>query len=207
LLVKKIRSKLRLLTGRFQTSSKERDALLQKGDILSLLKTHSSTKERIEFYSELNSRIYSLSIKSILDLGAGLNPIAVANQSVIYYAVDIKRDELQLIGKFFKKNKIRGKTIYCDLRHLDCIFPKADICLIFKVFDVLETGGHKLAEKIIRDTDCKYFIVSFSTKTLSGQPMNHPQRGWIERLLSRLGFKFEVFKSNNEIFYLFTKSS
>ncbi len=138
-----------------------------------------------------------------MDLGCGINPLALARKGIVYYALDIKKDELDLIKEFFVKKDIAGETILFDVRKIKEIeLPAVDMCLIFKVFDILEKRGHKLAEEIIDNVKCRYFLISFSTKTLSGKPMNHPQRGWIERLLARKGFKFKQIKSKNEIFYL-----
>jgi len=207
LIVKLTRAELRLLSGQFQASQKERVTLLKENKIQELLETHSSTKERLEFYPQIKKLIASLKIKSILDLGCGLNPLALANKSITYYAADIKQSELTLIKSYFKSKGIKGKTFFYDLRKIKPNLPKADLCLLLKVFDVIEKRGHKLAEKIINSIDCKYFLISFPTKTLSGKPMRHPQRGWIEQLLNRLEFQFKSLRSPNEIFYLAKKRS
>lgn len=195
LIVKEIRKKLRLMTGQFQVSDKKENLLL----------SHSSTKERMENYHVIEEVISSLNIKSILDLGCGLNPLSIANKNIRYYAVDIRQDEVDIINNHFKSKGIQGEAFIYDLRKLENKLPEADICLILKVFDVLEKKGHKLAERIINFIDCKYFLISFSTKTLSGKSMNHPQRGWIERLLTRLNYSFKIIETNNEVFYLANK--
>ena len=206
ILIKEIRNELRQYAGRFQSEWKDRKSLLERGEINSILKTHASTLERIDFYPELNKLIEDLKIKSIIDLGCGINPIALAKPGISYCAFDINREELELVTRFFKMNHIQGEASFCDLRNIEvCNFPESDLCLILKVFDVIERKGHKLAEKIINKINSRYFLLSFSTKTLSGKPMNHPQRGWIERLLQRLNFYFRIIKSRNEIFYLATK--
>ncbi len=213
LVVKDIRSELRKLSGRFSFSPnlrKQRENLLKEGKIDEILLTHSSTSERIKFYPLLIKKIEELNPSSILDLGCGLNPLALSDMKTKYYALDIVSDELSLIKDYFLNKKTKGETIEADLRKIDSFkknLPKVDLCLIFKVFDILEKKGHKLAEKIINSVDSNKFIISFSTKTLSGKPMNHPQRGWIERLLNRLGFKYEILKSKNEIFYIAEKSN
>jgi SAM-dependent methyltransferase len=206
LLVKDTRAELRNYSGAFHYSFKAREKLLKAGKIDELLKTHSSTYERLDFYPELKELVLSLGVKSILDLGCGLNPIALATREIKYFACDIKEDELSLVKEFFRMKGIDGQVFVCDLRSSSANLPKADLCLAFKLFDVLEKRGHKLAEKIIKSAKCKYFLISFSTKTLSGAPMRHPQRGWIERLLSRLGFSFKLIKSRNELFYLAEKA-
>ncbi len=203
LVIKNVRNELRQSAGRFQKVQSDRLSLLNEGDIQELLNTHSSTSERIGFYPEIKKVISNLGVISILDLGCGINPIALASKGAEYHASDINSEDLDIIGRFFRLNGIKGDTFVCDLRNIDsCELPKAELCIMFKVLDVIEKKGHKLAEKVIKKTGSKYLLISFSTKTLSGKPMNHPQRGWIERLLDRLGYHFTIIKSKNEIFYL-----
>ncbi len=84
--------------------------------------------------------------------------------------------------------------------------PKADVCFMFKFLDPLEEKGHKLSEEIIKSLDCKYIVVSFSTKTISGRNMRYPYRGWIEKMLNRINIKFDRFNLENEVFYIIHKS-
>mgnify|MGYP001602700304 CR=1 FL=1 len=205
IIVKEVRAELRRSAGMFQKGFKSRESLLEKGDFANLLKTHSSTAERIDFYSELKKLILKLNPKSILDLGCGLNPIALASPYVVYYAVDIREDELNMINTFFEKNSIKGRVFSQDLRKPIDNLPEADLCLIFKIFDILESKGHKQAEYIIKSVKCKNILISFSTRTLSGKPMRLARRLWLERMLSRLGYKFTMVNSSNEIFYIVEK--
>lgn len=202
LLVKSVRAQLRDYAGRFNKNSKSRFKLLKKGRIEDLLKTHISTKERYEIYPQLKKILENLKVKSVLDLGCGINPIALAKSGIEYHACDINEEDLELVSYYFKKNKINGDSFFYDLRNIKEDLPYADICLILKVFDVIEKKGHKLAEKIIKSIKSRYILISFSTKTLSGKPMNHPQRGWIEQLLNRIDYKFSILNCKNEIFYL-----
>jgi len=57
-----------------------------------------------------------------------------------------------------------------------------DLCLIFKVLDIIEKKTHKNAEKILKAINAKRMIISFSTRTLSGKPMEYPRRLWAEKL-------------------------
>ena len=206
LIMKEIRAQLRLLTGRFKFKDlvKKRSELIKKQDWFAMLKTHSSTKERLESggFEFIESLISKYNIRSITDIGCGINPLAIAKSKIKYNALDINEEELKIVKSFFKQNDISGKITIKDIRKNNSKIPPADLCLILKVFDVLESKNHKIAEKIIKKINCKYLLISFSTKTLSGKSMNHPQRGWIERLLSRLEFSYQHFSTNNEIFYL-----
>src|SRR3989344_2664320 len=66
LIVKEIRSGLRLFNARFQVSKKNRGKMLEKNNLKSILESHSSTKERMSFYPEIKKIIYGLKVKSIL---------------------------------------------------------------------------------------------------------------------------------------------
>ena len=90
-IVKEIRSNLRKVTGMFQFNRKNRKKLLEENKISELLRTHSSTRERICFYPKLKKKISSLKINSILDLGCGLNPIFLSSKKIRYLASDIRR--------------------------------------------------------------------------------------------------------------------
>lgn len=208
ILIKEIRSELRKYTGRFQVSSKKRTELLKENKVRELLKTHTSTKERLPYYSKLISLIKKYDPKSILDLGCGLNPIAVAKKfpTAKYYAYDIKESELKLISHFFRENKIPGKTKVIDIRKLTKL-PKTDLTLILKTLDIIETKGHPHATNIMKNLNSKNIIVSFSTKTLSGKPMNSPRRQWFENLLHSQRLEFKIFRIPNEVFYIISKNS
>jgi len=206
IIMKEIRSELRLFHGRFQASQKSREKFLEENKIDDLLKTHSSTKERMQFYPELKSIFKKLNIKSVLDLGCGLNPLALADTEIEYRASDINEVDILLVKKFFDKNKIKGDAFFCDLRKInEAALPETDICLLFKLLDILEKKGHKLARGIIEKINCKYILASFSTKKLSGKPMNKPKRIWFENLLGKLNYRYEIIETDNEIFYLIKK--
>ncbi len=206
LIIKAVRSDLRKYTGMFQikSSSKKRSILLKSNKIKELLKTHASTKERLDNYEILRKIISRINPASILDLGCGLNPMAIASANIKYYAYDIKEEELKLIDSFFKMKNISGKTFFKDITQ-ESKFPKADLCLILKTLDVLEKQKKNASKELIKKINCKTIVSSFSTKTLSGKPMNSPRRIWFESILKELNLSFEATKTNNEIFYVIDK--
>jgi hypothetical protein len=203
LVLKDIRAGLRNQVGRFQASTKDRAKLLEKDDLPALLKTHSSTKERINFYPQLREIIKKLKVTSILDLGCGLNPLALAEPGVKYYASDINLEDLNIVASFFKKKNLDGTASVCDLNKIEsCCLPETDLCLVLKVFDILGKKDYETAKRIIEKISSKHLIASFSTRTLSGKPMNSPRRIWFEKLLKSLCYEFEIVKSDNELFYI-----
>ena len=197
--VKYVRDKLRFSFEEFQT--KEDYSKMNKDEIL---KSHKSTKERYQYYKEVYSKIFKLTGKqtSVLDLGCGVNPLSFPYKSFKYYACDIGNKELDIVKDYFKKNSIPGEVFFYDLKNVRKDLPKTDIVFLFKVLDVLEKNGHRLAEKIIKSVNTKFIVISFSTVTVSGKKMNYPHRGWIERMLDRLKLKYNKFEITNEIFYV-----
>lgn len=207
LIVKEVRQGLRMLAGRYQhpVYRSQRPVLLAARRYRSLLLTHASTASRIADYALLKRELKKRRVASILDLGSGLNPIALATPGVTYYALDIREDDLSLVAAFFHQEQIAGTTLVCDLRKNLPSLPFVDACLLMNVLDVVETQkpkGHKRAEEIIASIQAKYFFITFSTKTLSGSPMRHPQRGWIERLLTRRGFLWKRISLSTEVLYI-----
>src|SRR3989344_3707825 len=83
-IMKEVRASLRRLVGRFTFKHKNNSSNCED-----LLKEHASTKERIDYYPLIKKRISSLNVSSILDIGCGLNPLAIAESKYNYYALDI----------------------------------------------------------------------------------------------------------------------
>ncbi len=202
-LIKLIRAKLRANTIGFR-SKKEALYFVRQGRIHDALKMQDSTRERLPHYDLLLETIKNLHPKSILDIGCGLNPLAAASKNIEYYAFDIDKNIVDVVNCFFSVSNIDGKAFLCDLQK-EMPKKETDLCLALKVFDAIEKKGHKRAEALLRGIRSRIFIVSFSTKTLSGRSMNHPHRGWIERLAARLNYKCELKTAPNEIYYIIEK--
>lgn len=204
IIISDTRAELRKISGRFQAFSKEwknRFELLEQNNIPALLKTHSSTAERIDFYPKLKEFIASLNVNSILDIGCGINPIALASKGTCYYACDINEEELALIGEFFKSRGINGKIFVCDVEKTQISsLPKAELAIIFKVLDIIP-NKIKVTESLLSNLGSKYLLFSFSTKTLSGKQMKFPRRFWLERIIKKRNLNYKLFSSPNEIFY------
>ena len=199
LIIKEIRNELRRYSGMFQNKTRKFKSWED------LLERHSSTRERKNEYEKVKKLIYSSKPRSILDLGCGINPIGVGKKDLKYYACDIREDELKLVKEYFKEKGISGKVFVCDLTQKGYKFPKVDLCLIFKVLDILGKNRVNLARKLLKKIDSKKIIISFPTITLSGKNMRYVKRPWLERILGELGWKFNIEKIGNELFYVIDK--
>jgi len=211
LFIKEARAKMRISSGMFQagkSSFKKREGMLNSGRTIELLKTHVSSRERLADYSLLRKILEALEAKSILDIGCGLNPIAMASGREIYNACDINKEELALIREFFSKKGISGKVFSFDLNSLPpSLLPKSDVCIMWKLIDLLKEKSRRKIASLISRIPCRYLWISFSAKTLSGKPMRNASRRWIEKLLDEMGYKWLSFSIKNEIFYIISKNS
>jgi 16S rRNA (guanine(1405)-N(7))-methyltransferase len=223
-LLKRVRAELHRVHGSFNDDAKKRKQLLKtyvetknEDVLIELLKTHTSTAERLDIYESLYHNIFDLTEKptSILDLGCGINPLSLIFsklESIEYVASDISSDDLALVHKFFSLHEeYAGSTLLLNLFNAKKgnIFlgvQPVDICFLFKVFDVIEQSeSHKISENIILTVPANWVIVSFPTRTVSGKKMRYPRRGWIEQMLKRLELSYEVLSYSNEIFYIINK--
>lgn len=206
---KTAREKLRKIYGVFKEDI-NREELLEQRDYEAILKSHQSTRERIDDYPKIIKEIYnSTKAKSILDLGCGLNPIAIyphKNKIKAYYAGEISKDDVDLLNNFFKQENIPGKAFIFDLITDDFSkLPKADVCLLFKVLDALEILEENISLKILRKIPCTNIVVSFTTKSISGKKSFNTDRSWFERILKTLKYNYKTFETSNEIFYIIKK--
>lgn len=209
ILVADIRKELRLYTGRFHYSSHQKEVkkLLEARDYLSLLKRHASTRERVPLYPQLLSYIHSLNPQIILDIGSGINLLACAQKGKLYYAYDINGEDLECIKQFAEQEKREIRCIQGDIRTIKA-FPEADLALLFKIVDIIDTKGHKNATQLIRKlAHIPSILVSFATRSLSGKPFKTIRRSWFERLLQAEGYTYEVYSFPTECFYLARKEN
>jgi len=207
LIIKEIRAELRKYSGQYASKSniKNREELIKEGRFSEILNQHASTRERLVDYNEIKDIINNLNPKSILDLGCGLNPLAIAKKGIKYHAYDINDNDLEIARQFFNQNSIEGDTHHLDIRIIE-VFPKADLCIIFKVLDILGDNRNETARRLLTFIDSNFFLISFATRTLGGKPMNSPYRRWFEKILNELKYPYKVKRMKQEIVYIISKS-
>lgn len=185
IIIKNVRSKLNRVYGQFWLDG-----------------FHKSANERKEFYNELYLRVFKITKKPkiVIDIASGFNAFSY-DKDIYYIATELTEYDCDLLRNYFKKNFIKGEVIKNNLLENTPIV-KADVCFLFKILDSFD---HKTAERIVKEVNSKYLVVSFATKTLDGRKMNYPRRGWFEIMLKRNEFTFEKLLFENEIFYVVKK--
>jgi len=207
-IIKYVKKEMHRSYGAFQSDVSKRERLLGKlknnptnEEIkLNILKTHSSTRERLDFYNKLKKDLSEIiEGKSILDLGSGLNPLMFDENEIT--AVEFNKNDVDFLNEYFKIKNLKSKSILIDLnREYEKLKNmKTDVVFALKIFDIIDT---KKIESIIKNLDAKYLIASFSTKTLGGRWMNLPRRTGFQKMLRRLNLSYRTLSYENELFYI-----
>ncbi len=222
-MLKEIRKKLHDVYGVFVLGRKDLKPLeghlkhikgLDEGALqlhMEVLKSHKSSAERLDFYSEVYEKIFSVTgkPKTILDLACGLNPLSfpwMGLKKVKYFAYELTDEDCRFIQEYFDLMRhfgLDGKAFAVDLLKVSNL-PEVDVCFLFKVLDSLEGLERDYSEKLLEKIPARFIVVSFPTMSIGGRnPIR--QRGWFFRMMRKLGYSAETFEFENEIFYIIKK--
>lgn len=222
-LIKNVRAELRKVYGAFILKEYERkEKILRKlkdqDDMdthIELLKIHKSTNERLSHYEQLYAKIFSkLPDKvTVLDVACGLNPIAnIFGRDRIrkYIASDISSQDCKFLSDYFSKIELEHEVMPLDLvessSHKRISQIGCDVCFIFKTLDGLERVERGVSEKLLLSTKAPIIAVTFPTLSLSGiREIKEYRRVWLEKMLDKLGWKWEKTQIENELLYLIEK--
>ncbi len=207
-IIKYVKQEMHRSYGAFQNDISKRDKLLSElrknpddEEIkLKILKTHSSARERLNFYNKLKKDLSEfIDGKSILDLGAGLNPLEFDDNMIL--AVEFNQNDVDFLNKYFDIKEKRCRAVLIDLNKelLRLKDIKVDTVFAWKLFDLLD---FKTTENIVKSLKAKYLIASFSTRTLGNRRMTSPRRAGFQKMLRRLGLEFTTKTYENEMFYV-----
>ncbi|HGJ66967.1 TPA: hypothetical protein ENS27_16530, partial [bacterium] len=145
-----------------------------KEEIIRILSFQSSTRERLMIIDDFYCKIFSITgyPEIIIDHACGLNPLSIfwmgLPDNTRYFAYDIDNgliEFLRLVIGYLGLNNIIGfqlADIFVDE------FEYADIVLMLKFLPVIEQQEKGSSLEILRKQNCRYLVVSFPIKSLSG---------------------------------------
>jgi 16S rRNA (guanine(1405)-N(7))-methyltransferase len=179
---------------------------------IKIMKYHTSTSERIpfmeQFYSDLFNRIGKP--RKILDLACGLNPFSVPwmklQPDAGYIAFDIDHRLISVINTFFNRLPGPYKAGCVDIL-VSIPETEADVVFLLKTLPCLEQQEKGISEKIIKELNAKYTIISFPSKSLTGREkgMATYYRQFIVGILDKLELKYFQLEYSNEFFLVIRK--
>jgi len=187
-----------------------------------LLGQHSSTRERLPLLDRFYQDIFEITGQpsSLLDLGCGLNPLALPWMGLIpgqaseqtpgirYVPLDIDADRVHFLNRYLALAGLEPLARCQDiLSHLPG--DAADVALLLKMSPTLERQEPGATLSLIGQLNAPYIVVSFAIKSLGGREKGmaeHYQQqflGWLKDRqwpAEKLAFDSElVFIVKNEL--------
>lgn len=189
------------------------DEIRLKETILNILAYQSSVKERIPILDIFYHRIFSITDypSSIIDHACGLNPLTIfwmnLPKDTIYNGFDIDTNQIEFLNEAFQIIGIENKI---DIRTGDIVsdkFDYADIVFMLKLLPLLEQQRKGLSIEIMKKQQCRYMVISFPIKSLSGSEkgMIKFYSNWFESRIINEKWEIEKLIFKTELVYIITK--
>ncbi|HGE70483.1 TPA: hypothetical protein ENX78_06595 [Candidatus Poribacteria bacterium] len=180
-----------------------------KERIIKILSIQSSTCERITILDNFYKQIFAVTGKpsSIIDHACGLNPLTYfwmnLDSDVKYQAYDIESDLIWFLNSIFE---------FCKLDNIEAKlgdvlideFGYADVVFMFKLLPILEQQEKGSSINVMKSLRCKYLVVSFPIKSLSGSEkgMREFYSNWFKKTIESEKWKFEEILFNTELVFV-----
>jgi len=179
---------------------------------LHLMVQHASTRERLPFLSHFYASICAAlpPIRSVLDVGCGLNTLAIPwmplADNAVYYASDIDSALIEFIGRFMALIGIPGRTEVRD-QATDPGGPPVDLALALKIAPVLDQIERGAAARLLETLDAAFVLVSYPVQTLGGRRkgMGATYERQVEALVAGRQWDVQRFVFPGELAFLIRK--
>jgi 16S rRNA (guanine(1405)-N(7))-methyltransferase len=144
------------------------------------LAQHSSTRERLPILDRFYAEIWQHTGQpaSVLDLGCGLNPLALPwmelSESTPYIALDIDAERVRFLNHYLL---LVGRQPLARCQDLLTHLPddRADVALLLKTAASLERQEEGATVQLIEHLRASFVIVSFAVQSLTGR-----EKGMVE---------------------------
>jgi len=146
-----------------------------------LLGQHSSTRERLPILDQFYAEILAITGRpaSILDLGCGLNPLALPwmdlDGGARYIALDIDTDRIRFLNRYLA---LAGLAPLARCQDILSQPPRdeADLALLLKMSPSLERQGAGSTRWLLERLNAPFLVVSFAVKSLGGRDKGMPDQ-------------------------------
>ena len=150
-----------------------------KAACLQALAGHSSTRERIPILDGFYGRISEIAgcPGSILDLGCGLNPLALPwmrlGPAPRYSALDIDAQRIRFLNRYLALAGLEQRARCQDIL-AKAPEDEADLALLLKMSPTLERQAEGSTLRLLRRLNAPFVAVSFALKSLGGRDKGMP---------------------------------
>ena len=197
--------------AQLQSSQDNPDSLRQACQ--SIMKLHSSTRERISILDDFYSTVFAQlpPIHSIVDIACGLNPLAVSWMDLptdaTYSAYDIYDDMMGFLAEFLAMVGIENQ---CQTRDVIGNPPTepCDLALILKTLPCLEQVDKTAATNLLDALNAKHILITYPAQSLGGRSkgMVENYTAHFEGLINGRNWQYQTFTFPTELAFLLTTS-
>ncbi|MBX5328584.1 MAG: hypothetical protein QHH18_07620 [Candidatus Bathyarchaeota archaeon] len=193
-----------------------------------ILKTHVSTRERLEVASDLFHSIFRITGKpqKLLDISCGLNPLFVPwmqIQECIYVCTELHDNLCNFINSYLKIVSpilnIQAHVLKLDLLELfdsenkrivfetNPLLADCSGAFLFKVLRSMERRRKGIAKQILQWTPAEWIVVSEATRSLvKREDIRRREKIWLKRLFTQLNYSVKEFLDYpDEIIFIIEK--
>ncbi|HET8586571.1 MAG TPA: 16S rRNA methyltransferase [Candidatus Limnocylindria bacterium] len=177
------------------------------------LAAHASARERIAALDDFYPRIWEITgtPRRILDVGCGLNPIALPwmrlQPDATYLGTDVDRWPLATVEAFLT---LVGQPH--EVRAADATgappTDATDVALLLKLIPTLDRQDPEASARLLRALNARHAVVSFPARSLGGRGkgMERTYRSRLEELVEESGRVQEVAEASvpNELVFVLT---
>lgn len=194
------------------------DTPSQRTALLAMMRAHHSTRERLPFLDAFYSTLFAGlgPIRRVLDLGCGLNPLALPWMNLpvdaAYHACDVDRAQMDFLAWWLAHSGRAGRAFVWNL--LDGAPPgngapsedesaPFDVALLLKIVPCLTQLDKAIGARLLDAVTARVLIVSFPAQSLSGRRkgMVATYAAQMEALLAGRPWPVERFEFPSELVF------
>ena len=174
-----------------------------------LLAQHTSSRERLPyletFYAETLAGLPS--VRSVLDLACGLNPLAIPwmplAPGATYRACDIYTDLAAFLAQALPLLGVVGNAYPCDIVAAPPQQP-VDLALLLKTLPCLERLERGAGRRLLDALQARYILVSFPARSLGGRQKGMPENyeAYFRGLVAGKDWPIRRFELGTELAFL-----
>lgn len=170
--VKRVKRRLHQAVGAFRGDVRAR--AFDDGALIAAMRAHASTRERLPHLEAFYAGIWAVTgmPRSVLDLGCGLNPLALPwmglDPSAAYVAIDVDERPLAPVRAFLTGTGQPHAVRAMDLAR-EVPADEADVALLLKLVTTLDRQDPEAAARLLRGLRVHHAVVSFAVRTLGGR--------------------------------------
>ncbi len=141
---------------------------------LRLMAEHASTRERLGELEAYYAAVFAGlgPVQSVLDVGCGLNPLAIPWMALAanarYMAWDVYEGLAEMLNTYFPLVGVAGQALACDMTTASA-GDSFDLVLMLKVLNNAEQLQSGSAKDMLTRINARHVVVSFPRKSLGGR--------------------------------------